>query len=229
MARLLIGSHHDAWALDDEVAQATLKGISGVIVWVGDIPPAIVQQGVTQQQLHTAVEQQLRRAGIVVFAQQDTATVADVAVVSVAVTTLQHTSGLYAYTVDLAVYQAAALFRDPTPRSMATWTVGALALVEASDLRAIFTSVRQEIQKFIQAYQTVHPKAKRKTNTSQTVAQALVRQAQARLQGAGFAPGPPDGKLGPQTRLALQAYQQSKGLPVTGKLDPRTIKALRLQ
>jgi hypothetical protein len=65
------------------------------------------------------------------------------------VTTLRHTENLYAYTVDLAVYQTAALLRDPTPRSLVTWSVGSIALVESSDLRAIFTSVSQQVGKFI--------------------------------------------------------------------------------
>ena len=125
------------WALDDEAARETLKGLPGVVVWVGDIAPDIAQRGVTKQQVQTEVERQLRRAEIAVFSNQEAGAPSDVAVVTVSVTTLRHTGGLYAYAVDLAVYQTATLLRDPTPRSLATWTVGSLSLVEASDLRAI--------------------------------------------------------------------------------------------
>jgi Putative peptidoglycan binding domain len=216
------------WAVDDEAARETLKGLPGVVVWVGDIAPDIAQSGVTTQQVQTEVERQLRRAGITVFSNQDAGTPSDVAFLTVSVTTLRHTGGLYAYTVDLAVYQAAALLRAPAPRSLATWTVGSIALVEASDLRAIFTSVSQKVDQFIQAYRVVNPRA-RPEEGRHAAARARLRQVQERLQAAGFSPGPLDGRLGLQTRAALRHYQQRKGLPVTGTLDPQTLKALRLR
>jgi len=55
-----------------------------------------------------------------------------------------------------------------------------------------------------------------------------VRQAQQRLQRAGFDPGAADGLPGAATTQALQAYQKQKGLPVTGRLDNRTQQALGL-
>jgi len=58
--------------------------------------------------------------------------------------------------------------------------------------------------------------------------QARVRQAQTRLQEAGFAPGDIDGVLGPQTRTALRQYQAKHGLPKTGDLDEATLRALKV-
>jgi hypothetical protein len=58
--------------------------------------------------------------------------------------------------------------------------------------------------------------------------QARIRQAQKRLQEAGFAPGDIDGVLGPQTRMALQQYQAKHGLPKTGDLDEATLRALKV-
>jgi Putative peptidoglycan binding domain len=216
------------WASDDDAARETLKGLPGVVVWVGDIAPDIEQSGVTKQQLQTEVERQLRRAEIAVFSNQEAGAPSDVALVTVSVTTLRHTGGLYAYAVDLAVYQTATLLRDPTPRSLATWTVGSISLVEASDLRAILTSVSQKVDQFIQAYRAVNPRA-RPGGGRHAAARARLRQVQERLQAAGFAPGPLDGRLGPQTRAALRHYQQRKGLRVTGTLDPQTLKALRIR
>jgi len=216
------------WAVDDEAARETLKGLPGVVMWVGDIAPDIAQSGVTTQQVQTEVERQLRRAGITVFSNQDARTPSDVAFLTVSVTTLRHTGGLYVYTVDLAVYQAAALLRDPAPRSLATWTVGSIGLVEASDLRAIFTSVSQQVEQFIKAYQAVNPRASPREGRH-TAARVRLRQVQERLQAVGFSPGQLDGRFGPQTRAALRHYQQRKGLRVTGTLDPQTLKALRLR
>ena len=47
----------------------------------------------------------------------------------------------------------------------------------------------------------------------------LIYHAQECLMGMGLLAGPPDGKLGPNTSGALSAFQESYGLPVTGKLD----------
>lgn len=215
------------WALDEESARETLKELPGVVVWVGDMAPDIEPRGVTRQQVQTEVERQLRRAGITVVSSQE-AGAPDMAFLIVSVTTLRHTGGLYAYAVDLAVYQTAALLRDPTPRSLATWTVGSISLVEASDLRAIFTSVSQKVDQFIQAYRAVNPRLHPKGG-QHAAARAHLRQVQERLQAAGFSPGPMDGHLGPQTRAALRRYQQRKRLPVTGTLDPQTLKALRIK
>jgi hypothetical protein len=216
------------WALDEEATRETLKGLPGVVVWVEDMAPDIEPSGVTRQQVQTEVERQLRRAGITVVSSQEASAPPDMAFLTVAVTTLRHTGGLYAYAVDLAVYQTATLLRDPTPRSFATWTVGSISLVEASDLRAIFTSVSQKVDQFIQAYRSVNPRP-RLEGGRHAAARARLRKVQERLQAAGFSPGPMDGHLGPQTRAALRRYQQRKRLPVTGTLDPQTLKALRIK
>jgi peptidoglycan hydrolase-like protein with peptidoglycan-binding domain len=58
--------------------------------------------------------------------------------------------------------------------------------------------------------------------------QERIRQAQKRLQEAGFVPGDIDGVLGPQTREALRQYQAKHGLPKTGDLDEATRRALKV-
>src|SRR5262245_40835573 len=97
------------WALDDAAARETLKGLPGVTVWVWDMTHEAERGGVTKQQVQTEVEQQLRRAGITVSVSEDASTLSGMALLTVSVTTLRHTENLYAYTVDLAVYQTAAL------------------------------------------------------------------------------------------------------------------------
>jgi lipoprotein-anchoring transpeptidase ErfK/SrfK len=46
------------------------------------------------------------------------------------------------------------------------------------------------------------------------------------LDRLGFTPGIIDGKPGRGLTLALRGFQQARELPVTGKLDPTTVKAL---
>jgi peptidoglycan hydrolase-like protein with peptidoglycan-binding domain len=57
------------------------------------------------------------------------------------------------------------------------------------------------------------------SNTLQNVQQQL--QQQGYYQNAQV-----DGIWGPQTRQAVQSFQQAKGLPVTGHLDQQTLGAL---
>src|SRR6185437_16251772 len=53
-----------------------------------------------------------------------------------------------------------------------------------------------------------------------------VKQAQTELKGEGLYKGKVDGKEGPQTMAALNAYQKEKGLQQTGTLDQRTMNSL---
>ena len=47
------------------------------------------------------------------------------------------------------------------------------------------------------------------------------------LDKLGFGPGILDGRPGMSLTAALKGFQESRGLPVTGKIDPRTLSALK--
>jgi len=53
-----------------------------------------------------------------------------------------------------------------------------------------------------------------------------VRAVQSELRDAGFYRGPIDGTWGRRTEAALGAYQENRGLAVTWRLDPATIRAM---
>lgn len=53
-----------------------------------------------------------------------------------------------------------------------------------------------------------------------------VLRAQNALNDAGYNIGPPDGKTGTKTTLAIKKFQTDRTLPVTGKLDSITLAAL---
>jgi N-acetylmuramoyl-L-alanine amidase len=63
-------------------------------------------------------------------------------------------------------------------------------------------------------------------NPMRDVPDAGVSGAQARLANLGFAPGRIDGALGPRTEHAIRAFQRSKGLDETGRVDDALIDAL---
>ncbi len=53
-----------------------------------------------------------------------------------------------------------------------------------------------------------------------------IMQAQVVLDRIGFMPGVVDGKMGMSTVNALKGFQEANGLPVTGKMDEATTRAL---
>jgi peptidoglycan hydrolase-like protein with peptidoglycan-binding domain len=48
------------------------------------------------------------------------------------------------------------------------------------------------------------------------------------LQQLGYYSSGVDGVLGPATEAAIANYQRDYGLPVTGAIDPATVRSLRL-
>lgn len=64
-------------------------------------------------------------------------------------------------------------------------------------------------------------------STDSSVATMTPVRAQARLNELGFTVGKPDGILGKKSIAQLKAFQASKGLVQTGKLDPATVAALQ--
>ncbi len=72
-------------------------------------------------------------------------------------------------------------------------------------------------------------------NSTQSVATASTtssdtlnheQQIQTALKNAGFYNGKIDGKIGPASKRAIEAFQQSKGLKADGKVGPKTWAAL---
>ena len=52
------------------------------------------------------------------------------------------------------------------------------------------------------------------------------RRIQEALASAGYDPGPADGKFGPRTQRAIEAWQQANGYAATGELTSRQVEAL---
>ena len=54
----------------------------------------------------------------------------------------------------------------------------------------------------------------------------MVVRVQAALMRLGYYTGDIDGSLGPQTRVAIKAYQKAQGLSQTGRMDIQTLSRL---
>jgi peptidoglycan hydrolase-like protein with peptidoglycan-binding domain len=52
---------------------------------------------------------------------------------------------------------------------------------------------------------------------------------QSNLAQLGYYHGPIDGEIGSGSRQAIRAFQAAQGLPVTGMIDPKLLKALRIK
>lgn len=55
---------------------------------------------------------------------------------------------------------------------------------------------------------------------------AVVRRTQSSLDELGFAPGPVDGKMGPQTRSAIRAFQRARDLRADGRVTQALLRDL---
>ena len=55
-----------------------------------------------------------------------------------------------------------------------------------------------------------------------------VRNLQVRLRQLGYYRGPVDGEWGPGMQAALQRFQQSSGIQVSGRLNPQSVTAMGL-
>jgi murein L,D-transpeptidase YcbB/YkuD len=65
------------------------------------------------------------------------------------------------------------------------------------------------------------------TTSAVRLSKQEIRTAQEALVDFGYGKLKADGSLGPSTRKAVEAFERAKGLPITGKLGPATLQALR--
>jgi peptidoglycan hydrolase-like protein with peptidoglycan-binding domain len=68
----------------------------------------------------------------------------------------------------------------------------------------------------------------RRRKDGQSHSSNVVRAVQAQLASLGYDPQGVDGKIGPNTRAAIQRYQQDNNLPATGQIDDALLVSLGL-
>jgi len=80
---------------------------------------------------------------------------------------------------------------------------------------------------FAQSTQPANPPSTQQNSAMNSqYSKSEVRDAQQRLQKDGYYSGKIDGQDGPETQQAIKKFQQSEGLPASGRLDKQTCKKL---
>jgi hypothetical protein len=148
-----------SWASDSPSERATLRGLEGVYVLIESLDPKVEQAGLTTQQLQTDVELRLRLAGIRVLTDEESRRTPGNPCLYVNVNVLLQSDGRAAYSVKVALEQRAALETDSSLATVGTWGVGSIGTVGRARLDSIRNHLRDEIDKFINAYLSVRPRS----------------------------------------------------------------------
>lgn len=143
----------ESWAGDNAHSRQTLRGLPGVVVLVWLPKPTAQRIGLSAQQLESDTEVRLRQAGIRVLTESKPLLYVEVHVLPV--------SGRLPYTYDVrvAVRQPGYLVRDASiPIVADTWEVSTTGRVRAANSQALRASVRDLVERFIDAYFSVNPR-----------------------------------------------------------------------
>jgi peptidoglycan hydrolase-like protein with peptidoglycan-binding domain len=109
---------------------------------------------------------------------------------------------------------------DPGPADgvMGSRTIAALKKFEADHGLAVTETLDEKTLQVLQSTKA--------TTTTNPTTKESVQEAQQRLKTLGYEPGPADGVMGSRTTAALKKFQTDRVLPVTAKLDKKTLDAL---
>ena len=149
-----------SFATDNVFSRSSLRDLKGIEVYVENISPDIERDGLTRDQIQTDVVQMLQKAGIEVFGADESHQAPGAPYLRVKVDAKKDWgTKLYAYSTHVELRQLVVLVR--TPNIMVggiTWsTPGEEGTVAATNLIKIRKSVREQVDKFIEAYRETNP------------------------------------------------------------------------
>jgi hypothetical protein len=147
------------------------------------------------------------RKGLQMKLHRIAVTAAALSIAGVAVAGADHATTNRA-AADMTPPPATAMSPGATSTSPDATTAGAASTATTSDLTA--------------SPQPGSPSAETRNPT-------LVRSVQQALKDKGFDAGAADGAWGPSTEKALRDFQQARGLPESGSLDPQTLAMLGVE
>jgi len=144
--------------------EETLAGLKGVSVYVERIKDEVQRDGLEEGQILTDVEVRLRQAGVPVLTKQQSFDSAGSSILDIDVhavkATAEGVAGFYAYHVHIELSQEVRLVRKSSLKVHATtWSAGSTVGVVAADrLRSGRDIVRDQTDRFINAYLAANPK-----------------------------------------------------------------------
>jgi hypothetical protein len=146
-----------AFALDDDDARQSLRGLQGVGVLIEKLNPEVEQSGLSSESIQGDVELKLRLAGIRVLSREESLrTRAPILYVNVNMITGPSIGRIMPFSISVAVTQRISLERDSTIRlRVPTWSVDATGTQDASTIR---NTIKDFADRFINAYLSVNPK-----------------------------------------------------------------------
>jgi hypothetical protein len=148
-----------ASALDNDAARASLRGIEAIRLVVEELIPEIVKDGLTSDQIHSAVEQQLREGGIKVVADDK------MPFLLVCPSIAKFGRNNYVYTVKVELYQVVVPYRflpekegsSSVQNALFASTWGSPGGIGATpNLQDVKPSIRAEVAKFIEGFRAAN-------------------------------------------------------------------------
>lgn len=156
----IIITNASAQQTDNEIM--SLRGLSAVFVIVEALQPDVVALGLTEEQIHTGVEAQLRDAGIAVLTEQEFFAQPGRPHLYIFVNTVQEPqTGLFGLNVLVQLRQAVRLIRDGdiASDSASTWETGTTGVVGTPNITTYpLDAIGEFIDEFIEDYYSVNPR-----------------------------------------------------------------------
>jgi len=146
------------WAFGSELSKASMAGITGVTVRIeGNRVTELDQQGLTAGKLREDAESQLQAAGIPLLSELEFLETKERPMLTIKINALKHGEG-YIFWVSTQLYQHVYLIKQGHDKTYpaTTWsTPGTIGIFyDPEDLRDL---VKEAVNGFISAYDTVHP------------------------------------------------------------------------
>jgi hypothetical protein len=143
----------------DTYAQRTLRGLQGVGIVIEHLNADAERDGLTKEQIRTAVEGRLRQAGIPVLAREAWTKTPGLPYLYVRVEASKTPYNFYAIAIQIELWQAVVLLRDPTITTLAlTWkTPGMIGGVVSARIHEVQKIVGEDVEAFIHDYLAMNP------------------------------------------------------------------------
>jgi hypothetical protein len=146
-----------------EDERESLKGLSGVEVFVEPLDSDIEQLGLSTDKVHQDIRQRLQKAGVKVLTDHERLASPTAATLIVRVDTLHDRIGRYFYSTDLLLTQRVKLETQGGPEvSAVTWKkLGVVSTIADDNVKHLEDQVLRKVDQFIKDYLAVNPEKRR--------------------------------------------------------------------